>query len=390
MDQPEDFVVPGKENLVCKLKHSLYGLKQAPRCWNSVLDQCLKDLGFVQATSDPCIYVRHGQRPLTVGIYVDDILVAGDKIENINEFKSALAERFDIKDLGKLSYFLGVKVVQNSCDGTIWIGQPAYAETILKKFNMESCKSIATPVDVSTKLTKGTEDSEYIDDTYYQSAIGSLLYLSMKTRPDITFAVSLAARYSSKPTSQHLKAVKRIFRYLQGTIHYGLLFKRSETKAILGYSDSDWGGDVADSKSTSGYLFQLGGTAISWQSKKQSCVALSTAEAEYIALAGAAQEATWLRQLTTDLTGSSDCITINEDNQSAIAIARNPQFHGRVKHINIKYHFIREQLAHNIIQLQYCQTAEMIADIFTKGLARIKFEKLRQMAGVVPLKTIVK
>lgn len=202
MEQPEGFVAPGKENLVCKLRHSIYGLKQAPRCWNSVLDQCLKNLGFIQAKGDPCIYVRQGKQSLIVGIYVDDIVVAGDKNENIDEFKLALAEKFDIKDLGKLSYFLGVKVVR---DGTIWIGQPVYTDAILKKFNMESCKSVTTPVDVSTKLTEGTEDSEYIDDTYYQLAIGSLLYLSVKTRPDITFAVSLAARYCSKPTSQHLK-----------------------------------------------------------------------------------------------------------------------------------------------------------------------------------------
>ena len=213
-----------------------------------------------------------------------------------------------------------------------------------------------------------------------------LEYLSMRTRPDITFAVSLAARFSSKPMSQHLIAIKRIFRYLKGTIHYGLLFKRTGSKEIIGYADADWGGDTTDSKSTTGYLFQIGGTAITWQSKKQSCVALSSAEAEYVALAAAAQEAIWLKQLNEDLTGKGEPVMLYEDNQSAIAIAKNPQFHGRVKHINIKYHFIREQVYDNNIKLKYCQTSDMIADMLTKGLGKIKFEKLRELTGIVPLK----
>ena len=183
---------------------------------------------------------------------------------------------------------------------------------------MENCKSLTTPVDVGTKLQKGTEDSEYVDEKHYQSAVGNLLYLSMRTCPDITFAVTLAARFCSKPTSQHLTAVKRIFRYLRGTTHYGLLFKKSGSKAIIGYSDADWGGDINDCKSTTGYLFQIGGTAISWQSKKQSCVAMSTTEAEYVALAGATQEGVWLKQLNHDLTGSNEAVVIYEDNQSAI------------------------------------------------------------------------
>ena len=147
---------------------------------------------------------------------------------------------------------------------------------------MENCKGLTTPVDVSTKLIKGTETCEYVDESYYQSAVGSLLYLSMKTRPDITFAVSLTARFCSKPTTQHLTAIKRIFRYLRKTTNYGLLFRRSDSKSFTGFSDADWGGDLTDCKSTSGYLFQIGSTAITWQSKKQSCVALSTAEASML------------------------------------------------------------------------------------------------------------
>ena len=389
MAQPEEFVVPGKEHLVCRLKHSLYGLKQAPRCWNSVLDKALKEIGFIQSASDPCIYIATDGEPFLIGVYVDDMLLAGKSKKQINNIKSTLSKRFDMKDLGELNHFLGVQVVQDHKNGTIWIGQPTYTQGMLKRFGMENCKHVATPVETGTKLQKATEKSDRVDKSHYQSIVGSLLYLSTRTRPDITFAVGLVARYCSDPTSQHLTAVKRILRYLQGTLKHGLLFRRSDSSNIIGYSDADWGGDRDDSKSTTGYLFQIGGTSISWQSKKQTCVALSTAEAEYVALSAAAQEAVWLKQLNQDLTRTDAPIKIFEDNQSAIAIAKNPQFHGRVKHISIKYHFVREQVNNKNIALKYCRTSDMIADMLTKGLGRIQFEKLRKMAGVLPL-TVIK
>ena len=171
---------------------------------------------------------------------------------------------------------------------------------------MDNFKSLTTPVDTGIKLVNGSEDSEYVDKIEYQSIVGSLLYLSMRTWPDITYAVSVAARYCSNPTIQHLTAVKRILRYLRGTTHYGLLYERSDSKEVIGYSDTDWGGDKNDSKSKSGFIFQIGGTAITWKSNKQTCVALSTAKAEYVALAGAAQEAVWLIHLYQELAHSSD------------------------------------------------------------------------------------
>ena len=386
MDQPEGYVEKGKEKLVCRLNHSLYGLKQAPRCWNSVLDQKLKENGFVQTASNPCIYKAVSGDDFIIGIYVDDILLAGKSKERMIEVKSVLSNMFEVKDLGELNYFLGVKVVQNHKDGTIWIGQPTFTESLLNKFQMHQCKSLTTPTDTGTKLVNGTEDSEYVDKSEYQSLVGSLLYLSMRTRPDITYAVSVTARFCSNPTTQHMTAVKRILRYLRGTTHHGLLYKRSRSKELIGYSDADWGGDRNDCKSTSGYLFQLGGTAITWQSKKQTCVALSTAEAEYIALAGAAQEAVWLKHLYQEIADTPEKpVLINEDNQAAIAISRNPQYHGRVKHIDIKYHFIREQVHNGNIELEYCRTSEMIADMLTKGLGRVQLQKLRELAGVKEL-----
>ena len=197
-----------------------------------------------------------------------------------------------------------------------------------------------TPVNANSKLVKASEESELADQGFYQSVVGSLLYLSSRIRPDIAFAVNSAARFCSNPTKQHWTAVKRIFRYLRGTTQFGLLYSKGESDALVGYSDADWAGDCNDYKSTTGYMFQIGSTAVSWKSKKQSCVALSTAEAECMALASAAQEAVWMRELNSDLCNQpSEPTLIFEDNQSAISMARNLQFHGRSKHIRYQVSF---------------------------------------------------
>ena len=381
MKQPEGFIEPGKENLVCKLKHSLYGLKQSSRCWNSVLDIQLKKMGFKQSSNDPCIYTLSGGETFIIGVYVDDVILAGKDCKQMEEIKRKLAEKFDIKDLGELKYFLGVNIKVNN--GSVWIGQPLYVEKLLKKYGMENAKAIRTPVDIGNKLVKADTNSEMIDPVLYQSAVGSLLYLSTKTRPDIAYAVNSVARFSSQPTKQHWVAIKRIFRYLKGTTRLGLLYKKDDSKSVIGFSDADWGGDIEDSKSTSGYCFEVGGTIVSWRSNKQSCVALSTAEAEYIALSSTAQEAIWLNELWKDFNREpSKPTVIFEDNQAAIKLARNPQYHGKTKHISIKYHFIRDQVSRNVIELKYCSTEQMKADIFTKGLNTTKFTKLRDMLGM--------
>ena len=223
MRQPEGFVVEGQEHLVCKLKRSLYGLKQSPHCWNSILDEYLKQLGFVRSTSDPCIYVGLDGE-MIVGVYVDDIIIAGKGEKLVKDFKLALGERFDVKDLGRLHYFLGMKIVQDDSSRDVWIGQPAYVDKVVEKFGMKDAKSVATPVDPSAKLVKAEDGEEKVDQGMYQSAVGSLLYLSTGTRPDITFAVSNVAKFCSDPTKRHWTAVKQILRYLKGTSDLGLLY----------------------------------------------------------------------------------------------------------------------------------------------------------------------
>ena len=387
MKQPTGFTVKGKEQYVCKLKRSLYGLKQAPRCWNTTLDQHLKRMGFEQHSSDPCLYTS-GQKDdlFIIAVYVDDLMLATRNEKKMDEVKESLAAQFQVKDLGELNYLLGVAVKQDHSNGSIWIGQPTYTSNILDRFGMMESKAVATPVS-SSKLVQATDDDELVDKELYQSAIGSLQYLLTMTRLDIAFALSNVAKFNSNPTKDHWTAVKRIFRYLRGTQMFGLLYKRlPKEQECVGYSDSDWAGDLNDRKSTSGYVFTVGGGAISWKSKKQSCVALSTAEAEYIALSQAAQEAVWLRSLYVNLKLEMTAPTVvYEDNQSAICIAKNPQSHGRSKHIDIKYHFIREQVQQKTIEVKYCKTEDMIADLLTKGLGKEKFEKLRSMTGLTEL-----
>lgn len=383
MKQPTGYEKEGEEHLVCKLRKSIYGLKQSSRCWNTALDAHLKQMGFTQLKSDPCIYVSGGDDPFYIGVYVDDMILAGKEAVRMKSVKKQLASKFDIKDLGKLSYFLGMSIVQDLEQRRTWMGQPMHTEKLLTRMGMSDCKPVKTPVEPGNRLVKASEDEEAVDQQSYQSLVGSLMYLATCTRPDIAYAVGMLARYSSKPNQSHWVAAKRVLRYLKGTVNFGLVY--SGDSCVVGHSDADWAGDVDDRKSTSGYMFQIAGGPVSWRSRKQNTVALSTAEAEYVALSSAAQECVWMRRLVAELGNPPGGPTIIlEDNQSSIAMAKNPQFHGRAKHIDIKHHFIREQVSAGSIELKYCPTQEMLADVLTKGLPQQQFSLLREKAGILP------
>ena len=383
LSQPEGFVVPGKEDCVLKLNKSLYGLKQSPRCWNESLDTFLKELGFTQSSSDSCIYTCSVENDISViAVYVDDLIIASKSHSRVSQIKAAFSNKYKMKDLGRLNYFLGVNVIQNN--DKLFINQTAYASALLKRFNFENSKPVQTPMEPNVKLEKANENSNLCDKNLYQSAVGSLLYISMRTRPDLTYAVNQVARFCSNPTEQHWCAVKRILRYLNGTIDFGIMYSKKHSIDYKGFSDSDWAGDQTDRKSTSGYCFQFSGGVISWRSSKQNCVALSTAEAEYVALAGATQEAIWLSRLLREMRVEiNEPIVIFEDNQAAISISNNPTHHPRTKHIDIKYHFVRNAVLNNEITLKYCPTNNMLADIFTKSLSADKFCFLRNMLGML-------
>ena len=379
MRQPEGFVEQGKEHLVCRLQRSIYGLKQSPRCWNHALDSKLKEMGFEQTSSDPCLYVHFDSEGVMflVAVYVDDIVLGGRREAEMTTVKEELSQNFEMKDLGPLHHFLGVKVIQDHLTRAIWIGQPSYTEELLQKFGMYDSKPVSTPVNPDVKLVPSENPDDVCNQPMYQTVVGSLLYLSTKTRPVIAYAVSRVARFCGKPTKEHWTAVKRVLRYLKGTSNLGLLYREDTPAEIIGYANADWAGDVGDRKSTSGYVFLLGGAAISWKSSKQTCVALSTAEAECVALSAAAQEAVWLQQLASDLLNKSIReTTILEDNQSNICLAKKQQVHGSTKHIDIKYHFIHDLVEAGRIKLTYCASEDMVADMLTKGLPIKQFEKL--------------
>jgi hypothetical protein len=379
MTQPEGFVSPGEENLVCKLNRSLYGLKQSPRCWNQVLDEYLKSLGFFQSSADQCVYVRNTNGVKTLlAVYVDDIVLLSDNEQSMSEIKTALSSRFQMKDLGQLHFCLGINMVFS--DDSIKLSQPHYTQQILDKYNMRNCNSVSTPMATDVKLVKD-DGSNAVDKTVYQSIVGSLLYLSTATRPDIAYAVGVLSRFTSAPTQTHLTAAKRVLRYLKGSIDQGLVYTKSDSLPV-GYSDSSWADDETR-HSTSGVVFMHANGPISWQSKRQSVIALSTAEAEYVAAYEATREAAWLRQLFRDISSiDSKPLTLYIDNQSAICIANNTATSKRTKHMDIRYHYIREEIADKHIATIYCPTQDMIADILTKPLSRDRFMTLCALLGV--------
>ena len=264
--------------------------------------------------------------------------------------------------------------------------QPTYTRNLLERFGMQDCKSVGTHVDVNTQLAKAADEEEPINQQLYLSVIGSLMYLWVSTRPDIAYAIGSLVKFASKLTNLHWMALKRVLHCLKGTMDYGIQYKKGESDECVGFSDADWARDTNDWKSTSGYMVKMSGGAIAWRSKKQECVAISTAEAEYVALSSTAQESVWLRRLTVELRSPPKGPTVVfEDNQSAMAMCKSPLFHERSKHIDIKHHFIREQVASSNIKLVYCPTKEMATDMFTKGLACEQFCTLQSKVGVVPL-----
>ena len=382
MQQPDGYAIRGQEHLVCKLRKSLYGLKQSPRCWNAAFREYMELIGFNQSVADPCVFIRVGDTMTIVAVYVDDlILIAGTQGE-MQDVKKNLADRFKMKDMGSLHYCLGISIVQDEQNGCIWLHQKQYIQNMLQRFGLTEAKIVSTPADPYVKLVKDDGVSNEVDSIAYQSMVGSLLYAAMATRPDIAQAVGAVSKFNSKPSEAHLTAVKRILRYLKGTVDLALKYRKVEDGSLTGYSDADWGGDSDNRHSTTGNLFLMGGGAISWLSKKQAIVALSTSEAEYIALSSATQEAVWLRRLLTDLRVVKEPVVLMEDNQGAIAIARNPIAHARTKHIDIRYHYIREAVHSGMIVLHYCPTSEMIADLLTKPLSKALFERLRLAMGM--------
>jgi len=379
--QPEGYAVKGKEQLVYKLSKALYGLKQAPRAWNVKLDNSLKKLKFRKCASEPAVYTRGvGKARVILGVYVDDLIVTGSDPSEIATFKKQMTSEFEMSDLGLLSYYLGIEVKQEvDC---VTIRQTGYAKKVLTRFGMADCNPTKVPITPGTKL-QDDKGGKPVDSTEYRRVIGCLRYL-LHTRPDLYFSVGLASRFMERPTVMHWNAVKQVLRYLKGTLNYGLVYTREEREErLVGYSDCDLAGDVKQRRSTGGMAFYLNESLITWCSHKEKNVAISSCEAEFMAATGAAMQAMWLRTLLSELTTMKPKrVTLYVDNKSAIQLMKNPVFHGRSKHIDIKFHYIRECVERDQIEVKWIGTLEQRADPLTKAMTVVKLSEMRHLLGV--------
>ncbi|XP_069152937.1 uncharacterized mitochondrial protein AtMg00810-like [Solanum lycopersicum] len=378
--------------MVCKLHKSLYGLKQAPRQWNLKLTEALVDMGFSQSHYDYSLFTKNiGKELLVILVYVDDLLVTGSSLHYIQQIREELQQRFRMKDLGELKYFLGIEF-SRSKEG-ILMNQRKYALGLVSELGLAGCKPSSTPLEFNHKLTStvfdefigknaNAEDSLLDDFGKYQRLIGKLLYLTM-TRPDIAFVVQVLSQYMHSPKSSHMEAALRVVKYIKGTAGLGLFMPSNKDNEMVAYCDSDWGACVETRRSVTGYMIKLGGALVSWKSKKQNTVSRSSAEAEFRSMATTVAEIVWLKGLFSEL-GMEIKVPVKVfcDNKAAIQIAAHPIFHERTKHFDIDCHFVREKILEGLIQTQHLGTRDQQADILTKGLCKPQHEEMINKLGM--------
>ncbi|GKU90849.1 hypothetical protein SLEP1_g4793 [Rubroshorea leprosula] len=350
MKQPLGFEDPNHLGYVCKLNKSIYGLKQAPRAWFDTFTLHLLKLGFHCSQANSSLFVLHnGQDTALLLLYVDDIVLTASSSSLLQHIIENLSNKFALKDLGFLSYFLGIEVTLFS--GGIFLSQTKYAKDILTRATMVEASMIATPMVVKEPHTPRDEDP--VDAQEYRKIVGALQYLTI-TRADLCFAVNKVCQFMQQPTFAHLRQVKHILRYIKGTLHHGLSFYSSSTLSLTGFCDADWAGCTITRRSTTGFCIFLGANCISWSSKKQSTIARSTAEAEYRVLATTTAELVWITYLLRDIGISLlNPPQVFSDNISALHMSINPVFHARTKHIELDYHFVREKEALGSLVTRY-------------------------------------
>lgn len=373
MKQPPCFEDKEYPEKVLKLKKSLYGLKQSGRVWNSKLNDVLKKLGFYPCISDPCIFTKRQNEVYNIiVVYVDDLIIGSTSLPELNKIKNLIASEFEVVDGGELSHFLGMEFNREGDLGAINVSQRRYILDILEQYGMQDCKDVSTPLQPGFEVNCGNENCRKVDKTEYQSAIGILMYLALSTRPDILLSVTKLAQRNCDPHSEHEAAFKHIFRYLKKTADYKLHYEKTG-KEVECFVDADWAGDSTDRKSFSGYVFVAANCVFTWSSRKQKVVSLSSTEAEYVAISAAATEATYIRKLLAELNfHQNGPMTIYNDNQSAQCLVKIPTYHSRSKHIAIKYHHVRDMYSKGEIKVTYMPTNDMMADILTKNLCKVK------------------
>ncbi|GJW69014.1 putative ribonuclease H-like domain-containing protein [Tanacetum coccineum] len=380
--QPPGFEDPDFPDRVYKVEKALYGLHQAPRAWYETLSTYLLDNGFQRGKIDKTLFIRRVKSDiLLVQVYVDDIIFGSTKKSLCIEFEKMMHKKFQMSSMGELTFFLGLQVKQKE-DG-IFISQDKYVTEILKKFGFTDVKTASTPMETHKPLLKDA-DGEDVDEHLYSSMIGSLMYLT-SLRPNIMFAVCTCARYQVNPKVLHLYAVKKIFRYLKGQPKLGLWYLKDSPFDLVAYTDSDYARASLDRKSTIGGCQFLGCRLISWQCKKQTVVANSITEAEYIAASNCCGQVLWIQNQLLDYGYNFMQTKIHIDNESTICIVKNPVFHSKTKHIEIRHHFIRDSNEKKLIQMIKIHTDQNVADLLTKAFDVSRFQYLIASIGMLNL-----
>ncbi|KAJ9538751.1 hypothetical protein OSB04_031484 [Centaurea solstitialis] len=383
VSQPEGFVDPDHPDYVYVLDKALYGLKQAPRAWYEELSTYLLSKGFKKGSVDSTLFImKEGDHIVVIQVYVDDIIFGSTSKELCKKFETIMTQEFKMSMMGEINFFLGLQVKQFT-DG-IFINQSKYIFDLVKKYDMSSCNSIGTLMATGNKIGPDHEGKD-VDLRTYRGMVGSLMYLTA-SRPHIMFATCVCARYQAKPKESHLAAVKRIFRYLKGTPYYGLWYPKGLGFELQAYSDADYGGCNMDRKSTSGHIQLLGNKLVSWASKKQQCVSTSTAESEYVAAASCCSQVLWMQTQLRDYGFVYKKIPIYCDSKSAIAISANPVQHSKTKHIDIRYHFLKDNVEKENIELYFVNTEFQLADLFTKALDEKRFKFLISRLAMIDKK----
>ena len=393
MEKPEGFIDKGNDQLVYKLKKSLYGLKQALRQWYIKFDSFMTGHGYSRTTLDHCVFVKKypDGNFIILLLYVDDMLFVGQDTSKIRKLKSELSKPFAIKDLGPAKQILRIRIVCDISLRLIWLSQENYIKKVLERFNMDKANPANCPLAGHLKLSSSRcptsdEEKNEMQKIPYASAVGSLMYAMVCTRPDIAHAVGIVSRFMSNPGKEHWAVVKWILRYLQGTSKMSLCFGKGEP-ILDRFTDSDMVGDIDSRKSTYGYLITFAWGAMAWQSRLQKCVALSTTEAEFLVIIEACKELLWLKKFLQELGLEQERYVLHCDSQSAIHLSKNSSFHSRSKHINVRYHWICDVLNDKLLQLEKVHTDENTLDMLTKALTKDKHEKCPFLAGMVESST---
>jgi hypothetical protein len=391
IDIPLELAHLPRDQLCGQLQRSLYGLKQASRKWYFTLLQHLHDLGFIASQSDTCLFhkIDPSGHPIWIAVFVDDLVISSPSSDAINTFKADMSSRFNMKDMGQLKNVLGMEVERTS--KTLSLTQCIYTKDIAKRFGVHNnrCKH-KLPMRPNTKLSIADcpttpEEREEADALPYRALIGSLMYLMISTRPDIACALIQLSRFLQNWGKAHWTAALDLLIYVQSTHNLGITYHSGPTK-LVGFADANWAGNTDNARSTTGYIFYLANGPISWKSKEQKTVALSSTEAEYMSLTAAAQEALHLRELLPIFSiDVSTPTVIYEDNEGALQLANNPVHHDKTKHINIKHHFIRDTVASKQILVLRVVTKDNVSDLLTKAVTNTAYEYLiERFLGITP------